>query len=153
MDADSFAVHGHPFSDSDAHAILHTLRSLVDCGFSLPQEVIEWLLNRLIEGHEQTSVKAAGLIYDCANTTTTRAALSCTVAGAERSIPHRAHSLFVRVCLFVACVCVPCCSVVSSVAFESAMAAPVASDRVSTALLVRLLLSLVSCVGSLPSVS
>lgn len=74
MDAPSFAVHGHPFSDSDAHATLHTLRSLVDCGFPVPQAVIEWLLNRLIEGHEQTSVKAAGLIYDCENTTTTRAA-------------------------------------------------------------------------------
>jgi hypothetical protein len=104
MDAASFAVHGHPFSDSDAHATLHTLRSLVDCGFSLPQEVIEWLLNRLIDGHEQTSVKAAGLIYDCANTTTARAALFCTAARAGRSMPHRAHSLFVRFCLFVICV-------------------------------------------------
>jgi len=103
MDADSFAVHGHPFSDSDAHATLHTLRSLVGCGFSLPQEVIEWLLNRLIEGHEQTSVKAAGLIYDCENTTTTRAAY---FARAGRAMPHRAHSLFVRLCLLVVCVSV-----------------------------------------------
>jgi hypothetical protein len=106
MDAASFAVHGHSFSDSDAHATLHTLRSLVDCGFSLPQEVIEWLLNRLIEGHEQTSAKAAGLIYDCANTTTTRAAVLHSTRGARNaascslslrsleSVPHLCVSVF-----------------------------------------------------------